>query len=140
MGIKFRCHACDKKLHVKSFLAGKRGVCPKCGAKVRIPPAMAKNRPRSDCREARPTSRPMRCPPAHGRHHGSSPAAVSTSRRRARRHSRFRGLAHAPLVRGPDLIRDDPIAEAPDAVWYVRPPTGGQFGPADGTDHAALAQ
>ena len=26
----------------------------------------------------------------------------------------------------------DPIAEAPDAVWYVRPPTGGQFGPADG--------
>jgi len=27
----------------------------------------------------------------------------------------------------------DPIAESPDAVWYVRPPTGGQFGPADGT-------
>ncbi len=25
----------------------------------------------------------------------------------------------------------DPIAEAPEAVWYVRPPTGGQFGPAD---------
>lgn len=27
----------------------------------------------------------------------------------------------------------DPIAESPEAVWYVRPPTGGQFGPADGT-------
>ena len=37
MGIRFRCQACDKKLHVKSFLAGKRGVCPKCGAKIRIP-------------------------------------------------------------------------------------------------------
>ena len=24
----------------------------------------------------------------------------------------------------------DPLAEAPDAVWYVRPPGGGQFGPA----------
>jgi hypothetical protein len=24
----------------------------------------------------------------------------------------------------------DPLAEAGDAVWYVRPPTGGQFGPA----------
>jgi hypothetical protein len=24
----------------------------------------------------------------------------------------------------------DPLAEAPHAVWYVRPPTGGQFGPA----------
>jgi hypothetical protein len=24
----------------------------------------------------------------------------------------------------------DPISEAPHAVWYVRPPSGGQFGPA----------
>jgi len=26
----------------------------------------------------------------------------------------------------------DPLAEDPDAVWYVRPPSGGQFGPAIG--------
>jgi hypothetical protein len=26
----------------------------------------------------------------------------------------------------------DPIAEAPQAVWYVRPPAGGQYGPAVG--------
>ena len=26
----------------------------------------------------------------------------------------------------------DPIAEAPAAIWYVRPPTGGQYGPARG--------
>lgn len=26
----------------------------------------------------------------------------------------------------------DPIEEAPDAVWYVRPPAGGQYGPAAG--------
>jgi hypothetical protein len=26
----------------------------------------------------------------------------------------------------------DPIDEAPDAIWYVRPPTGGQYGPARG--------
>ncbi|MCA9176702.1 MAG: DUF4339 domain-containing protein [Planctomycetales bacterium] len=26
----------------------------------------------------------------------------------------------------------DPIAQAPNAVWYVRPPTGGQYGPAKG--------
>ena len=26
----------------------------------------------------------------------------------------------------------DPIAEAPAAIWYVRPPSGGQFGPARG--------
>ncbi|GAB6166724.1 DUF4339 domain-containing protein [Thermostilla marina] len=26
----------------------------------------------------------------------------------------------------------DPIAEDPSAVWYVRPPSGGQYGPAEG--------
>jgi hypothetical protein len=26
----------------------------------------------------------------------------------------------------------DPIAEAPHCVWYVRPPAGGQYGPAAG--------
>ena len=26
----------------------------------------------------------------------------------------------------------DPIAEAPETIWYVRPPSGGQFGPAPG--------
>ena len=36
MGIKFHCPN-GHKLNVKSFLAGKKGVCPKCGTKVRIP-------------------------------------------------------------------------------------------------------
>lgn len=26
----------------------------------------------------------------------------------------------------------DPISQAPEAVWYVRPPSGGQYGPARG--------
>ena len=36
MGIKFDCPN-GHSLHVKSFLAGKRGVCPKCGVKLVIP-------------------------------------------------------------------------------------------------------
>jgi hypothetical protein len=32
----------------------------------------------------------------------------------------------APPSAGPP----DPLTEAPDSVWYVRPPSGGQFGPA----------
>jgi hypothetical protein len=36
MGIRFTCPN-GHKLHVKAFLAGKRGVCPKCGVKVQIP-------------------------------------------------------------------------------------------------------
>ena len=36
MGIRFCCPN-GHKLHVKAFLAGKRGICPECGAKVEIP-------------------------------------------------------------------------------------------------------
>jgi len=34
----------------------------------------------------------------------------------------------------PSLLggQSDPLAESPDAVWYVRPASGGQFGPATG--------
>jgi hypothetical protein len=30
----------------------------------------------------------------------------------------------------PAVATNDPLAEAPQAVWYVRPATGGQYGPA----------
>jgi GYF domain 2 len=36
MGIKFYCPN-GHKMHVKDFLAGKRGLCPKCGVRVEIP-------------------------------------------------------------------------------------------------------
>ncbi len=36
MGIRFLCPN-GHKLNVKTFLAGKRGVCPQCGAKFDIP-------------------------------------------------------------------------------------------------------
>src|SRR3954468_22434344 len=38
MGIKFHCPN-GHKLNVKAFLAGKKGICPKCGTKLRIPEA-----------------------------------------------------------------------------------------------------
>ena len=36
MGIKFHCPN-GHKLNVKAFLAGKKGICPKCGTKMLIP-------------------------------------------------------------------------------------------------------
>jgi hypothetical protein len=42
----------------------------------------------------------------------------------------MRGPAPAPPA--VVLAPVDPIDEAPEAVWYVRPPTGGQYGPARG--------
>jgi hypothetical protein len=38
MGIRLHCPN-GHKVHVKSFLAGKRGVCPQCGSKFDIPAA-----------------------------------------------------------------------------------------------------
>jgi hypothetical protein len=32
----------------------------------------------------------------------------------------------------PQLMGVDPISQAPNAIWYVRPPSGGQYGPARG--------
>ena len=37
MGIRFACHVCGKQLNIKRDLAGKRGVCPKCQSRFRIP-------------------------------------------------------------------------------------------------------
>jgi len=36
MGIKFLCPN-GHKLNVKSFLKGKKAICPKCGARVLVP-------------------------------------------------------------------------------------------------------
>jgi hypothetical protein len=40
MGIRFQCPN-GHRLHVKTFLAGKRGICPQCGAKFTIPAVAA---------------------------------------------------------------------------------------------------
>ncbi|MHB8970953.1 MAG: DUF4339 domain-containing protein [Pirellulaceae bacterium] len=137
MGIKFRCQACDKKLHVKSFLAGKRGVCPKCGATIRIPL-------HSDATllAADEEASAVRHPPSSGSSVGRSavghaPQREAPSVPAARPAVRPRApVASSPRVSdaagGGTSVASDPITEAPDAVWYVRPPTGGQFGPADG--------
>ena len=80
MGIRFKCpngHA----LHVKNFLAGKRGVCPKCGVKVEIP---------SDSSDVDGVSAPLK----------SADSSASPSK-----------------------------TESAASRWYVRLPSGEQFGP-----------
>lgn len=123
MGIKFRCHACDKKLHVKAFLAGKRGVCPRCGAKVRIP------------HESQVTARATSGKPAVGEHavatSSGAPSAALTEATSADAVAADEA-APQPTTPQPAAAVVDPIAEAPDVVWYVRPPSGGEYGPASG--------
>jgi len=116
MGIKFRCQGCDKKLHVKAYLAGKRGVCPYCGAKVRIPRTReaAGDEPRENATAGEASDSGRQSVSSSARKHAPAATAVAASQ-------------DAPPGPGGDAIE-----EAPEAVWYVRPPSGGQYGPADG--------
>ena len=90
MGIRFACHGCGKRLNIKNELAGRRGVCPACSVKMRIP--------LSDSETSTPIEEILPFPRASG------PASAEGS---------------------PFLSEHEP-----EATWYVRPPSGGQYGPA----------
>ncbi len=154
MGIKFYCPN-GHKLHVKSFLAGKRGVCPHCDARVEIPfesqsadsrnaaangssagPVMSPHAVAAPVAVSPPAApAPLSAPPAAElspvsirRAPATVPVAVPVGQPAfgsASAPSAPSGGPHAPTDR-------DPLREAPEAVWYVRPPSGGQFGPARG--------
>jgi hypothetical protein len=167
MGIRFYCEACEKRLNVKGFLAGKRGVCPHCGAKVDIPwesqskpagaAAAAMPAPRSASVTplptiARETQPALAAGPINGHSYGApvsvSPAMVQpvqpiavvqplpTVQPVAVSAVPMAAPVMAAAVVAPALPTPaapaDPITEAPNAVWYVRPPSGGQYGPASG--------
>lgn len=193
MGIRFLCPECGDKLHVKAFLAGKRGFCPKCKARLEIPiestipstsqasnrgdeaaPAQAQPAQAvvvADDAGAQPVGRlesesvlvklDMAIPksgddraPVEEHPPGTSPPieVVESQDNRSDETSHEQGeegsasevpvakvadsvtpvAPHAMQAAGHAAPQIDPISEAPDAVWYVRPPAGGQFGPAGG--------
>jgi len=114
MGIRFYCPN-GHKLNVKVFLAGRRGICPHCDARFDIP------------HESQTSDQAAKVPSGQSEDHPAASIATAV------------GVAAAqPAAAEPSLtvraaeISSDPIAEAPEAVWYIRPPAGGQFGPARG--------
>ncbi len=131
MGIRFACFECKKPLNIKTELAGKRGVCPQCGTRFRIPEhdtdyAIPIVEP--DSNQAQASS------PAAGSHalnlqDPETPPDVSTPALRSVNVATRSGasIGSEPLMTGmPSLLND------PHATWYVRPPSGGQYGPATG--------
>jgi hypothetical protein len=185
MGIRVTCPKCGKQLNVKSFLAGKRGVCPDCRGRFDIPGARnvtlevddgddgtvvstvsAPNLPEEIAPSAAtqanvvqpyapqpiapaafpaasmpvtpqaffpaaspavPQAAPYAAHPALGSAGQpfplpmpASPAAMPAA------------LVAQPVYHATPAAAPDPIAEAAQAQWYVRPPVGGQFGPAAG--------
>ncbi|MBW3600551.1 MAG: DUF4339 domain-containing protein [Planctomycetes bacterium] len=187
MGIKFYCPSCDKRLNVKSFLAGKSGFCPHCQSRLHIPaesepkraktidpgastilkqesrlPETAREKPAADHSsgnghakgQAAPV-RPHAVPTPQGPPGPSSTPAPAAQPSPAQPggappmghsspggHPAYGPAPVHPATAAPTVPAapaapaapeaPDPIAESPHAVWYVRPPAGGQYGPAAG--------
>ncbi len=188
MGIRFRCHHCNSELHVKDFQGGRRGRCPECGGKFRIPPADAEfslevgqepapaaslvesqttnaavsSQPRRSASAAaeqpaksgrstersgngEPTSKSVAAvasqsstqpqasvSPAQPPEEPAEETAEETAEEPQRRPVNADG-ATEPAESPPPAaaaVLPTSLSEAPAATWYVRPPAGGQYGPA----------
>ena len=110
MGIRFYCPQ-GHKLNVKEFQAGRKGICPFCGAKMQIP-----------LESTRPSSRQNQSQPPE--------VEVEVDEQEASGGSSAQAPIQPPPPPPPAADSSDPLAEAGDVVWYVRPTSGGQFGPA----------
>lgn len=136
MGVRFACHACGKRLNIKSELAGRRGICPACSVRFRIPahdtqtstPIDASEGPGTDGSSASDSQRPRSAngpATANPATAGESPSSGEERSSAAQSRSAQPGAQS----RRPNL---DEILGGVSTTWYVRPSSGGQFGPADG--------
>ena len=144
MGIRFACHVCGKQLNIKRDLAGKRGVCPKCQSRFRIP---LENTVQSTPVEAaqvvqQPVQQPVQqldatVPAPDG---GGTAVMVETQVGHAADMHTQAGSQTDSVgqpVETPDmahLATGSILDDEPESTWYVRPPSGGQYGPASSED------
>ena len=82
MGIRFQCQHCQRPLNLKSDLAGRKGICPHCNGRFRIPLKSTSNSPSDDSQlvesdsvasdafqsEVPPSCLFWVCPPSGGRY------------------------------------------------------------------------
>lgn len=154
MGIRFYCPN-QHKLNVKDFQAGRTGICPFCGVKVHIP--LKSTRPsskqqdhpkgvnedatESTLADAEPSSPTLSTAALSNALPVSSTPVNATPSFFATSDTNTTPSVSIPATAAPAsttavnaastaTTKVDPLAEAGTAVWYVRPPSGGQFGPA----------
>jgi len=136
MGVRFQCPN-GHKLHVKADLAGKRGICPDCGVKFivprfsggRVPEDQGNNPPPLE--GGLPRAQPSGARGGITRPTQQEPGDATTAL------AAFPSTAADPadsVVIPNETPRPQPAAppnsHPEPAAWYVRPPSGGQFGPA----------
>lgn len=140
MGIRCYCPN-GHKLNIKAFQAGLRGICPRCGESFVIPRHSTRRSGKGRADEAAGSNEMSAGGDGSGRSAGSAVAAadheVEISLHTVEENQegpppRYVSPPKPPEAPKPAVAKPDPIEEDPHAIWYVRPPTGGQFGPADG--------
>lgn len=135
MGIKFTCPACGRPLNVKLELAGKRGRCPKCQAKIAIPAESAATNSSSEGSQSggSAVSSPAVAEAASSLPVGSSTPAVPAAGFVAVEDQPTISLVSQPA--GAPKGANDPISEARQMQWYAMPPgAANQYGPAKGDE------
>ena len=160
MGIRFSCHMCNQPLHVKDFQAGKRGRCPKCQGSFRVPAkdadfSLAVEESAALAMPAKLTTKPTAEPNANATAKArAKPAAASQAPAKADlsktdQHAAAPQTATGKTATGKTATgiatTTKPLASPPasepvampasllpllDARWFVRPPSGNQYGPA----------
>lgn len=115
MGIRFACNLCEHSLNIKRELAGKVGVCPHCGGKIRIP--------LDDALRSQPLAAEITASGSTTQQ--KKPRSIGTVT------ASPEGSAALDTLDSDNRFTDSPLDE-PGAQWYVRPPAGGQYGPATG--------
>lgn len=126
-------------MHVKDFLAGKRGKCPHCGGSIRIPgngeeySLPVSSEERSTTNDKTSADIPERSSRASAEaSETSAPVPVKIS---AVVSSVDTSSVTSTSEASPSSVAStmpSVIAEALNAAWYVRPQSGGQYGPAVG--------
>lgn len=128
MGIRFYCPN-GHKLNVKDFQAGRNGICPFCGSKMQIP-----------LESTRPSSHRRQSQSQEGGGEDTADSEVTVDEMDSPTvaaaapppdHTRTPSAEAAPSTATSPAEAADPLAEAGEVVWYVRPTSGGQFGPAN---------
>lgn len=150
MGIHFVCHHCSYALHVKDFQAGKRGKCPNCNNSFRIPNKDAsyssaledasENPAVSKVKQAFQVINQVKTPKLASDSSGSISIALEPNpiaskstpdtKQNVRQESQSKKGGDSPPTNSEKAL-PAALAVAMDAKWFVRPPSGGQFGPAE---------
>lgn len=151
MGIRFACHVCKKQLNIKRNLAGRRGICPQCQSRFRIPAEDSEHSTPVDA--ARFVEPEMSGPSKQGGTVEQGGTAIMAGSKVVSQQATISVPSDSePELQDEPRMQDEPkmvvrgqavqeeaelhtvggsiLEEESNASWYVRPPSGGQYGPA----------